>query len=55
MTVRIAALPDEACPHCGASNPNDTQVTVWRVADERGPHLECDCCSHQWRNPTSQP
>lgn len=48
MTVRVPALPDEACNKCGAMNPNDRQASVWRVADERGLHLECDVCGHAW-------
>lgn len=47
--ARCPALNDEACPKCGAVNPNDTQVYVWRVADERGAHLQCDVCAHEWR------
>ena len=49
MIVRIAARPDEVCPKCQAANPNDRQVTVWRVADRDGLRLECDCCAHVWR------
>lgn len=55
MTVRIAARPDEACPKCGASNPNDVQVTVWRVADGTGLRYDCDCCAHTWRPDVQRP
>lgn len=48
MSIRIAALSDEPCPKCGAVNPNDIQVSVWRCADERGCHFECDCCGYDW-------
>lgn len=50
MTVRVPALPDEPCPKCGASNPNDVQVSVWRVANEQGAGFECDVCAHTWRH-----
>jgi hypothetical protein len=44
MTVRAPALNDEVCPKCGAAN-HDRAVSLWRVADERGLHWQCDCCS----------
>lgn len=50
MSVRIPALEDERCEKCGAENIG-RKVYVWRVADERGPHMECDQCSHSWRTP----
>lgn len=40
-----------ACPKCGAENLTDRHHRVWRVSDERGPHLECDCCGHEWYRP----
>lgn len=48
MSVRIAALQDELCPKCCAENIG-RKVYVWRVADERGPHFECDVCAHSWQ------
>lgn len=47
MSIRIPALDDESCPHCHACN-HGTTYTVWRVADERGLHFQCDCCSFSW-------
>ena len=55
MGVRIAAHSDEVCPKCGSCNPNDRQVTVWRVADERGAHFECDVCAASWTSERSPP
>ena len=46
--IRIPALDDERCPHCGAENVGQ-KVYVWRAADERGPHLECDVCAKEFR------
>jgi hypothetical protein len=37
-----------ACPKCHAENVTDLHHYIWRVADERGLHAECDCCSHAW-------
>lgn len=53
MHVRIAALPDEECPKCHAFNLEQTadraaRVHIWRVADERGSHFQCKCCTHVW-------
>ena len=45
--VKIPAPPFEACPHCQEMN-TDRIFRVWRVADERGLHFECDSCSHAW-------
>lgn len=45
--VKIPAPPYEACPRCGEMN-TDRKARVWRVADERGPHHECDVCAHAW-------
>jgi DNA-directed RNA polymerase subunit M/transcription elongation factor TFIIS len=47
MQVRIPALEDEACPKCGAVTLGK-KVVVWRAADERGPHYECDACANSW-------
>jgi hypothetical protein len=49
MHVRIPALDDERCPFCGAENQG-RKVYVWRAADERGAHMECDSCAREWRN-----
>ena len=46
--VRIPAPPYELCPKCGACNPDDRCVSVWRVADRRGSHAECDVCASAW-------
>jgi len=47
-TSREPATYDTPCPKCHSTNyPRVTYV--WRVQDERGPHLECTCCSHMWR------
>ncbi len=43
-----AAVVDPPCPKCGESN-TETIYRVWRVADERGLHFECDTCSAAWR------
>ena len=48
MVVRIPALDDVLCPRCGAENAGE-KIYVWRVADERGPHHECDACAHDWK------
>lgn len=45
LTVRILAPPFERCPKCGNMSSADAG-TLWRVADERGCHLECDACGH---------
>jgi hypothetical protein len=45
--VRILAPPCDCCPKCGAMN-TDRIGHVWRVADERGAHGECDICAHHW-------
>ena len=45
--VRIPALPDEICIKCGAANHGRAEI-VWRVADNRGSHKECDCCATAW-------
>ena len=42
-----AGTGDPPCPSCGAQNA-PRQHTVWRVADERGRHNECDACGHDW-------
>jgi DNA-directed RNA polymerase subunit M/transcription elongation factor TFIIS len=47
MTVRAPATDDELCEKCGAAN-HGTAISVWRVADERGLHWECDQCAHHW-------
>ena len=39
---------DVACPKCGAVNVDDRKHYIWRVADERGLHQECDSCAHAW-------
>ena len=44
---RIPAPPFEFCPHCKECN-DDKRTRVWRVADERGLHRECDVCAHAW-------
>jgi DNA-directed RNA polymerase subunit M/transcription elongation factor TFIIS len=43
--VRILAPPCEACPKCGDMNHGEVG-RLYRVADERGCHLECDTCGH---------
>lgn len=48
--MRTAALEDVTCPKCGAENIG-RKVYIWRVVDERGPHMECDVCGHPWREP----
>jgi hypothetical protein len=45
--VRVPELPDVPCPRCSAAN-YDSAVSVWRVADERGLHKECEGCGHSW-------
>jgi DNA-directed RNA polymerase subunit M/transcription elongation factor TFIIS len=47
---RVPAVDDEVCPKCGSANVG-RKVRVWRVADERGPHHECDVCAHSWKTP----
>lgn len=50
MHVRIPALVDEDCPKCNAGNTeHPPKYYVYRCADERGPHMECDQCGHEWR------
>lgn len=46
--VRVLAPPFDVCPHCHESNTN-TKGYVYRVADERGLHWECEACSYAWR------
>lgn len=46
---RSPAQPDEACPKCGNANPDARKVSIWRVSDERGLHLECEVCAHAWK------
>ena len=46
--VKILAPPFQACVKCGNMNRQDVG-TLWRVADERGTHLECDACGHYAR------
>lgn len=50
MTVRVPALDGVHCPKCGAENI-ERKVCVWKVADERGPHHECDVCAETWQEP----
>lgn len=45
--VRIPSPPFEACPKCGEMN-TPTVFRVFRVADERGLHGECEVCAHAW-------
>lgn len=40
---------DGPCPKCRAENVGDRKFYVWRVADERGLHWECDVCAHSWK------
>lgn len=48
-SVRVPAAPvDPPCPKCDAWNATDRQHHVWRVADERGFHFECNVCGHDW-------
>jgi DNA-directed RNA polymerase subunit M/transcription elongation factor TFIIS len=49
-SFRIPAVESDMCPKCGASNVG-RKVSVWRVADERGPHHECTVCAHSWKTP----
>lgn len=46
--IKILAPPYEACPKCGDMNGADVG-RLWRVADERGCHLECETCGHDAR------
>lgn len=48
MTVRIPAPDDQPCPKCHAVNRPGVEY-VWRIADERGLHLECIVCAHSWK------
>ena len=41
-------VSDQRCPHCGAENLTERDHRVWRVADERGMHRECDVCACSW-------
>ena len=41
--IKILAPPYEACPKCGEMNHADSGG-LWRTADERGVHLDCDVC-----------
>lgn len=41
--IKVLAPPFERCPKCGNMNNAETG-TLWRVADERGCHQECDLC-----------
>lgn len=43
--VKILAPPFEPCPQCLQMN-TDKVGRLFRVADERGPHLECDDCGY---------
>ena len=45
--VRVPSPPYECCEKCGAANHGRAE-TVWRVADNHGSHLECDCCATAW-------
>lgn len=48
--LKVPALLHEVCPRCSASN-DPVRTSVWRVADERGLHFECDVCAHEWKLP----
>jgi hypothetical protein len=55
--TRMAALPEEECPKCGAFNLEATvdkgpRVHIWKVADERGSHFQCKVCAHSWVTPS---
>lgn len=42
---KLLAPPFERCPKCGESN--SPQIGgLWRVADERGMHFECEVCAY---------
>jgi hypothetical protein len=45
--VKIPAPDIDLCQGCGASN-HGKAIALWRVADERGPHVECDGCGASW-------
>jgi transposase-like protein len=47
MTVKVPAHDDTFCPKCQSAN-HGTAVSVWKVADERGQHYECDVCGRMW-------
>ena len=47
MTFKVPAFDSTDCPKCGAGNAG-RKVYVWKVADERGIHFECDVCSKSW-------
>jgi predicted RNA-binding Zn-ribbon protein involved in translation (DUF1610 family) len=40
-------ISELACPKCGSENIG-RKIYVWRVADERGQHWECDACATAW-------
>lgn len=48
--IRVPEPPitELQCPKCGAENVG-RKTHVWRVADERGVHHECQVCAHAWR------
>ena len=50
MLLRVpeSLASDVVCPKCDATNATDLQHYIWRVADERGLHWECDACGHHW-------
>lgn len=47
VTFKVPAFDSTDCPKCGAGNAG-RKVYVWKVADERGIHFECDVCSKAW-------
>lgn len=47
MTLRVPAFEGIQCPKCSAENIG-AKHCVWKVADERGLHFECDTCAHAW-------
>ncbi len=47
--MRIPAADSVMCPKCGAENIG-RKVCIWNVADERGPHFECDICAKEWKS-----
>ena len=49
MTIRMPAINGVRCPKCGAENIPPNKNYVWRVADERGLHFECDVCAHDFQ------
>jgi hypothetical protein len=47
VSLRVPAFESTFCPKCDTGN-TERKFYVWKVADERGLHFECDVCAHAW-------